>query len=138
MEREILLDYKDFITKKSTFGSIALILPDTPQSFLKFPTIILKEQDSNDNINGMSLDRQEYIENKTYQVEFYTKSVVINKTKYESREIINELKDLTDYYFRNIGFIKESSTRGEYIDITINRHINLYSAKINNWNKNII
>lgn len=146
IESEIVREYKQYMYSNSIFGEILegkkTILPDTPQSFSKFPTIVIKE--ANNTIYGMgkTLDRTEYVDNLLYQVEIYTKDVTIknnNETKtYAARTIINELKDKTFKFFNQIGFNRVTATRGEYVDININRYIMVFDAKLNNWNMKIL
>ena len=52
--------------KNSVFAEKLQILPDTPQSFSKFPTIIFKEQDNTDNLSLLTLNRLEFGDNLTY------------------------------------------------------------------------
>ena len=123
--------------KNSVFAEKLQILPDTPQSFSKFPTIIFKEQDNTDNLSLLTLNRLEFGDNLTYQVDIYTKNITINGTEYNSRVIINELKDLTAKFFKYCGFQREGSTRGEYTDINVKRQTMLFSGSLSSWNKNI-
>lgn len=146
IESEIVKEYKEYMIDNSIFGTILeekkTILPDTPQSFSKFPTIIIKEANNTIFGRGKTIDRTEYIDNVVYQVDIYTKDVTIEvdntfKT-YSARTVINELKDLTFKFFNQIGFNRINATRGEYIDINVNRYIMVFDAKINNWNTKIL
>ena len=146
IESEIVKEYKEYMIDNSIFGTILeekkTILPDTPQSFSKFPTIIIKEVNNTIFSRGKTTDRTEYIDNVVYQVDIYTKDVTIEvdntfKT-YSARTVINELKDLTFKFFNQIGFNRINATRGEYIDINVNRYIMVFDAKINNWNTKIL
>ena len=74
----------------------------------------------------------------TYQVDIYTKNVTIGSTEYNSRVVINEIKELTAKFFRYYGFIRNGSTRGEYNDINVKRQTMLFSASQSSWNKSII
>lgn len=138
IETTLLKEYKEFIKKNSIFKDVLKVLPDTPQSFSSFPTIIFKESDNSDSLEVKTLNSIEYGDSLTYQIEFYAKNVKLGNTTYAGRTVINELKELTAKFFRNVGFERESSTRGEYIDISVLRHIQIYTASINNWNKKII
>ena len=137
IEIDLLKEYNAFMKKNSVFAEKLQILPDTPQSFSKFPTIIFKEQDNTDNLSLLTLNRLEFGDNLTYQVDIYTKNITINGTEYNSRVIINELKNLTAKFFKYCGFQREGSTRGEYTDINVKRQTMLFSGSLSSWNKNI-
>lgn len=137
IEVDLLKEYNAFMKKNSVFAEKLQILPDTPQSFSKFPTIIFKEQDNTDNLSLLTLNRLEFGDNLTYQVDIYTKNITINGTEYNSRVIINELKNLTAKFFKYCGFQREGSTRGEYKDINVKRQTMLFSGSLSSWNKNI-
>jgi hypothetical protein len=137
IEVDLLKEYNAFMKKNSVFAEKLQILPDTPQSFSKFPTIIFKEQDNTDNLSLLTLNRLEFGDNLTYQVDIYTKNITINGTEYNSRVIINELKDLTAKFFKYCDFQREGSTRGEYTDINVKRQTMLFSGSLSSWNKNI-
>ena len=134
IEESLLKLYYDFIKENSIFSEKLLIVPSTPQSFVSFPTIVFKESNNSSYRGGSTLNRQEYVDRLTYQVEIYTKDVVIDNTKYLSNQVVNELKNLTHIFFNDIGFNRLSSQKGEYIDLTINRHICIFEGKVNNWN----
>ena len=138
LEVGLLKEYNSFIKANSVFKDKLLVLPDTPQSFSNFPTIIFKEANNYDSTDLMTLNRMEYGDDLTYQVEIYTKDVVIGNTTYHSRVVINELKELTTKFFRNVGFIRTSSQRGEYIDINVKRHIMIFNATRQSWDNRII
>ena len=138
IENELLKLYYDFMKANSVFADKLLIVPKTPQSFLTFPTIVFIESSNVDFIQGKSINRQEYMDRLTYTVEFYSKDTQIGNTKYMSAVIIKELTQLTNKFFNRIGFTRVSSNRGEYIDLSIDRHISIFEGKINNWNGQII
>ena len=66
IEVDLLKEYNAFMKKNSVFAEKLQILPDTPQSFSKFPTIIFKEQDNTDNLSLLTLNRLEFGDNLTY------------------------------------------------------------------------
>ena len=138
IENELLKLYYDFIKANSIFADVLQVVPKTPQSFSKFPTIVFVESSNVDYTNGKSLNRQEYMDRLTYTVEFYSKDTVLGNTKYMSRSVIKELTQLTYKFFNNLGFNRISSNRGEYIDLTIDRYISIFEGKVNNWNGKII
>ena len=138
IENDLLKDFNIFIKKKSIFGSLLNVLPDTPQSFSKFPTIVMKEQNNIDNNIIKSLNLIEYGDNLVYQIDIYTKDIVINSKKYASREVINELRLLIHEFFRNCGFQRTDDSNSEYIDISVKRRTLIFTGTIKNWNKSIM
>ena len=48
LEVGLLKEYNSFIKANSVFKDKLLVLPDTPQSFSNFPTIIFKEANNSD------------------------------------------------------------------------------------------
>ena len=134
--REQLLKY---IKSKSKYSFIIeKIFSKTPQSFSVFPTIILKEVNNIDNGMVNSLNNIEYVDRISYQVEIYSKDVVIRNKKISSLAIINDLKPLIHSFFRNLNFERDISQPSEYIDISIDKYIFLFSANIQSWNNYII
>lgn len=138
IEQDLIKEYNEFIKTNSVFKDKLIVLPDTPRSFSTFPTIIFKESNNIDNTQIKTTNSLEYGDDLTYQIEIYTKDVLVGNTMYNSRIVINELKDLTYKFFRNVGFTRTSSTRGEYIDITVKRQVMIFSATLQSWNKYII
>jgi hypothetical protein len=138
IENELLKLYNEFMKANSAFADNLLIVPKTPQSFLKFPTIVFIESSNIDDIRGKSLNRQEYMDRITYTVEIYSKDIVVGNTKYASKVVLKELINLTNKFFNYVGLNRISSNREEFIDLTIDRHISIFEGKINNWNGQII
>lgn len=138
IENDLLKLFYEFIMANSSFASVLQIVPKTPQSFSKFPTIVFKESGNVDYTSGKTLNRQEYIDRLTYTVEIYSKDVIIGNTKYLSNIVIKELNHLIYKFFNNLGFNRITSNRGEYIDLSVDRHISIFEGKINNWNGKII
>lgn len=138
LEKDLLKLYYKFIKENSIFSDILLVVPKTPQSFSSFPTIVFKEINNLENIRATSLDRIEYMDLVNYSVDIYTKNVVLDNRKYLSDEIMRELRNLTFKFFHEIGLRRISSSRAEFIDITVDRTISIFEGKINNWNGKII
>ena len=122
IETQLLREYKEFMQNKSIFVIQDTILPSTPQSFSFYPRIVFSEVNNVDYILGKTLDRTETVDNLTYQIDIYAKDVKKNGKTYAARTVINELKDLTFEFINDIGFIREGATRGEYIDVTVQRY----------------
>ena len=76
IENDILKLFNTYIKSKSTFGKIIKVVPTTPQSFFKesIPVIVIRENNNKDDLNTLTLDRLEYGNNLTYQVDIYTKN----------------------------------------------------------------
>lgn len=138
IEESLLKLYFNFIKENSIFSNKVLIVPKTPQSFSMFPTIVIKENNNIDYIGGKTLNREENINQLTYIVEIYTKDMVFEGKKYSSKEVQKELKLLTYKFFNNIGFRRTSSAIGEYLDVTVDRNVNIFEGKINDWNGQLI
>jgi len=138
IENDLLKLFNQYIKANSIFADVLLIVPKTPQSFSKFPTIVFLESSNTDYANSKSLNRQEYMDRLTYTVEIYSKDITINNIRYFSNAVIKELNNLIYKFFNNLGFNRVVSNRGEYMDITVDRHISVFEGKINNWNGKII
>lgn len=138
IETDILLSFKKYISEKSIFKDVLKVFPNTPRSFSSFPTIILREVNNYDYATGKTLDKKEYVDYLTYQVDIYTQDVVVNGIEYNARLVIGELKRLISAYFRELNFNRTSSVKGDYIDITVSRQIMTFSAKITSWNMSLI
>lgn len=114
------------------------IFSKTPQSFSQFPTLILKMTNNIDDGIGKSLNNIEYVDDISIQVEIYSKDITYNGKKISSLAIISDLKPIIHKFFRELGFERTISQPSEYIDITIDRYIFLFNAKISSWNNYII
>lgn len=133
IETEIIKEYKEYITKNSIFKDVT-ILPSAPQSFSKFPTIIIREASNSQNIGSTSMDLRETSDNLVYQITIYAKNAVVDNKKYQARDVVRTLRLLTCNFFMNCGFTREEGRRSDYVDLSIHRYILLFSGTINNWN----
>jgi hypothetical protein len=138
VESDIAVEFNKYIKATSVFRDKLLILPDTPQSFSTFPTIIIRETNNIDNLSLKSTEFSEYGDSISYQVDIYTKDVIIDATKYSSKIVINELRDLVHNFFRQNGFERTEDTNGEYIDLSVKRRTLLFNGTVQSWNKSII
>jgi len=138
VESDIAVEFNKYIKTTSVFRDKLLVLPDTPQSFSTFPTIIIREVNNIDNLSLKSTEFSEYGDSISYQVDIYTKDVIIDATKYSSKIVINELRDLIHRFFRQNGFERTEDTTGEYIEISVKRRTLLFTATVQSWNKSII
>lgn len=137
IENKIIKEFSDYIKEKSIFKDTIKVVPDTPESFATFPTIVIKEAINRQNTNATSTNYYEYADDITYQVEIYTKNVTINNVKYQSRNVLSELRLLVCNFFMNCGFERTDGTRGNYPDESIKRYIMLFRGSLNSWNMNI-
>lgn len=136
IENELLLEYIDFIKNNVSYS--VKILPKTPQSLASFPTIIFKESNNTSSDTNEALNGLEYVDNLTYTVDIYTKDIQVNNAIVNSRQVMQQLKQLTFNFFRDCGFSRTSCDRGEYADFTVDRLVIIVQGKLNNWNKKII
>jgi len=137
-EKNIIKLFNEYMKTKSIFKDILLIVPKTPQSFTSFPTIVFKESSNTDYLLGKTLDRTETVDNCNYTVEIYSKDTILDNTKYNSLDVINELKYWVFRFFSEIGFNRITGTKAEYIDITVDRYVCVFQGKFNSWNGQLI
>jgi len=137
IETKIVKSYDNYIKDKSIFKDTIKVLPETPQSFAQFPTIIVSEVNNNQNLSSTTTNFQEHSSNLTYKVDIYTKAITVGNKKYQPRNVISELKLLTFDFFMNYGFYRATGTKNEYPDITVSRYTCLFSTTRNNWNGKI-
>lgn len=133
-ETRIVKEYNDYIKNISIFGDTIEVLPSAPQSFTKFPTIIVREMRNTQSVANTSTNFHEHADNLTYQVDIYTKNLNLGNVKYQARNVTSELVLLTCDFFMRCGFIRTSGTRNDYVDITVNRYTMLFQTTKNNWN----
>lgn len=136
-ETQVIKMYKEYIGAKSIFGDACLILPSTPQSFSKFPTIVIKEKETPEIVKTTSFDRSEYADSNVYQIDIYAKDITIGNTKYASRSVINELKRLSFDFIRKYGYTRSVSTQGETLDTSVKRYIIVFNGITRSWNTSL-
>lgn len=137
VEEELFKEYKEYMLAKSTFSSVMGIFPNTPESLIKFPTIIMKEINNTDYNRGNSLNRQEYVDEIFYRVSIYAKPVTLQGVKYQPKQVINELRALTRDFFRNVGLVRDMDRPTDNIDMSISRQEMTFSGHYRNWNSRI-
>lgn len=135
IENQIYKEYKEYMTSKVDYD--IKILPKTPKELAVFPTILIKESSNSDYMQSKTLNNLEYADHVMYTIDIYTKDIVINNKKVASRQIQQELKQLSFEFFRQCGFERLSCTPTEYLDITVDRLIIVEEAIVNNWNKKL-
>ena len=137
LENKIIKSYNDYIKDKSIFGETIKVLPEAPQSFSTFPTIIVREVSNTQSVFNTSTNRYEHADNVAYQIDIYSKAITLGNKKYQARNVVSELVLLTCNFFMDYGFIRTSGMKNDYIDITINRYTMLFTTTRNNWNGKI-
>ena len=137
IEEELFKEYKAYMLGKSIFASSLDIFSATPKQIAKFPTIIMRQMNESDYIQGKTTDRLEFVSRLNYRVSIYAKPTVINGTKYQPRQIINELRKYTSDFFRNIGLDKDSDRPVDNIDLSISRQEMMFSGRLASWNNSL-
>lgn len=137
IEDELFKEYKEFILENSIFKDTLKVFPNTPKSLASFPTIIMRQINESDYIQGKSTDRLEYVSRINYRVSIYTKPTIVDGTKYQPKQIINELRKLTSDFFRNIGLDKDSDRPSDNIDLSISRQEMIFSGRLASWNNSL-
>lgn len=137
LETKIIKDYYNYIMDKSIFKDTLKILPEAPQSFVSFPTIIIGEINNSQNIGATTTNHYEYADNLGYRVTIYSKNTAVDNVKYQARNVRKELQLLTYNFFMGLGFVRANGTKGEYPDISVDRYDMIFSATRNNWNGKI-
>ena len=148
IENDLFLEYKEYMLSKSKFSDVMLIVPHTPQSLVKFPTIIMEEINNSDNRVGKTTDRIESVSRLSYRVSIYTKDVTLSEpqtepstevihTKYQENQVMDELKKLTYHFFNQVGFNRNSSRRTDNIDKSILRQEMIFTGNLASWNNSL-
>lgn len=137
LETRLIKLYNNYMMEKSIFNETLKILPQTPQSFASFPTIIIGEINNTQNTNSTTTNHGEFADNLSYRVSIYTKNTTIGNIKYQARNVRKELVMLTCSFFMDYGFTRNVGTKGEYPDITVDRYDLVFGATRNNWNGKI-
>ena len=135
IENQLFNEFSEYIKSKVKYD--IKIVHKTPKKAY-FPTIVLKESNNRDSINGKTLTCHEYVNNMLYTIEIYTKDIIVEKKRIPSREIMWELKLLVFEFFRQVGFERISCEKGDYADFDVDRTIIVEQAQMSSWNKNII
>lgn len=133
VETELLKKYKEYLLSNSTFKDILKVVPTTPRNYVNFPVIVFRERENTDSIGNLTLDRTEYVDSLLYQVDIYTKDIVLDK-KYNARDVINELRTLTSNFFRELGFIRVSDTSNDTLVAELKRRTMTFEGNISSWN----
>ena len=137
IEDELFKEYKEYMLERSIFKDTLNIFPNTPKSLANFPTIIMRQINESDYIQGKTTDRLEYVSRINYRVSIYAKPTIVDGTKYQPKQIINELRQLTSDFFRNIGLDKDSDRPVDNIDLSISRQELMFSGRLASWNNSL-
>ena len=137
IEEQLFSEYKAYIKANSTFNDVIGIYPTTPEKIIEFPTIIMQEINNVDYMQGKTFDRLESVNTISYRVSIFTKPITIGNTKYQPKQVINELRGLTSKFFNNVGLNKDSDAPIDNISQGIARREMLFSGRIANWNNSL-
>ena len=137
LETKVLTSYYNYMMDKSIFKDNLKILPNAPQSFASFPTIVIGEINNSQNIGSTTTNHYEFSDNLGYRVTIYSKNTTVGNVKYQARNVRKELQLLTFNFFMDLGFVRASGAKGEYPDISVDRYDMVFSATRNNWNGKI-
>lgn len=77
IEKDIVNLFASFLKERSIFKDVMVITKKAPLNFVQFPTIVIKETNNSDFIRGMSVNLTEAVARLTYQVDIYTKDIVL-------------------------------------------------------------
>lgn len=133
VETELLKKYKEYLLANSTFKDVLKVVPTTPRNYVNFPVIVFRERENTDRISNLTLDRTEYVDSLLYQVDIYTKDIVLDK-KYNARDVINELRVLTSNFFRELGFVRMSDSPNDTLVAELKRRTMTFEGNISSWN----
>ena len=132
IENALYRQYDKYMIEKSQFS------PDTyndvPQNFSKFPTITFVESDNVD--ETISTEFSEYTSHHIITINIYTTDKTLDK-KYPRKAITDELKYLTFDFLRLNGLRRTACTKGEYLDVNVDRTIIVAECSANSWNREI-
>lgn len=137
IEDELFKEYKAFMLANCNLLGDKSIFPNTPAQLIQFPTIIMREINNSDYMQGKSFDRTESVSTINYRVSIYTKPITKDGVKYQPKQVINELRALTSKFFNNVGLNKDSDSPVDNIDLSISRQEMLFSGKVASWNNSL-
>ena len=150
IETDLFLEYKDYMLANSKFKDELLIVPNAPKTLTRFPTIVMCELNNSDNARGKTTDRLESVSRLSYRVSVFVKPVTIEETnivdeeevtikvKYQDRQIMDELKELTYNFFNQVGFNRNSSRKTDnYLDLSVLRQEMIFSGNLASWNNSL-
>lgn len=136
IETDLFLEYKQYMLERTKFKDM-LIVPMTPKSIAKFPTIVMAEINNSDNSIGKTTDRIENVSRLSYRVSVFVKPVTIDGVKYQELQIMDEIKELTYNFFNQIGFNRNSSRRTDNLDTSILRQEMIFTGNLASWNNSL-
>lgn len=131
---ELFDHYYNYI--KTLSPNNVTVAKKSPPTITKFPTIILKEV-QNVNTGNMSLNRQEFTDMISFQVDIYTKDIIENGIECASLQIQKELKNLTFDFFLKNGFTRTAFENWENNNIVYDRLTMIFQCNLQSWNKKI-
>lgn len=109
----------------------------SPPNVAKFPTIILKEVQNNNMQRGTSTNYQESADRVGYQIDIYTKDMVVDGVQYPSLKVQDTIKYLTFNFFIHRGFERTNMDNWENMNIVYDRLTLIFNGILQSWNKQI-
>ena len=85
----------------------------------------------------MTLNRQEFTDMLSFQVDIYTKDIIENNVEYASLELQKDLKYLTFDFFLQNGFTRTAYDNWENNNIVYDRLTIIFQCNLQSWNKRI-
>ena len=137
IQNNFFKSYSDYIKSKTIFRDKIKIVPNTPESLADFPTIIMRQLDESDNIQGKTINRLEHVSRIYYRVSIYTKPTIVDEKKYQSNQIIDELRKYTYDFFNSQGMNMDSDRPVDNIDLKISRREMIFSCQVASWNNSL-
>lgn len=135
LESKLFKEYKKFIIKNSSYALEDYIYNDTPQKLTDFPTILFLENDNYK--NNSSTERSEHTDSHQFKIEIYSKNKVVEGQTIARKIITNELKYLTFDFLNIFGLNRTACTKGEYLDLNVDRTIIMAECSTNSWDGKI-
>lgn len=137
IEEELFKEYKEYMLANSIYTKSLKIFNATPKDLASFPTIIMRQMNEANYIQGKTTDRLEYVSRLNYRVSIYAKPTIVDGVKHQPRQIINELRALSFKFFNNVGFDKDNDRPVDNIDLSISRQEMMFSGRLASWNNSL-
>jgi len=135
IENYMYANLRNYLIEHSKFSPN--VYPKPPKQLVKFPTVLFRETDNNDDVRYRTLNRVQQAYQITNTIEIYTQDMTINGVRYASKTIMNELKYLVFDFFEYYGATRLSCTPAEYSDYQVDRLVIGERYIQNNWNRGI-
>jgi len=136
---ELFDEYYNFIKENINEDNLfeVNIEKKSPPNIAKFPTIILKEVKNTNISRGTSTNAQETTDRVSYQIDIYTKDIIVGSTQYPSSKVQDMIKYLTFNFFLYRGFERSNMETWENMNIVYDRLTLIFVGILQSWNKQI-